>query len=590
MDKFAKSLISIGFERFDTVNTLGFNSPEWFQAHFGAIAAGGIAAGIYATNGPEACSYVTKHSNAKVVLVDGEKQLEKYYDTAKDLPDLKALVVYRVDSLPAGAQEKLPDSVKVYTFAEFQKLGESVSNADLQARSNAWKPGETCCLIYTSGTTGNPKGVQITNDNITWTTNVITTTLKFKKTTPEDSVISYLPVSHIAAQILDMYSPVLGGFQVFFGEPDALKGSLGTTLKEVRPTIFFGVPRVWEKIYEKLQEVARSSKGLKKALSTWAKKQAARHWEAAEYGSTTKPPKMSYGVAKKLLHKAHVALGLDRCHDFFVSAAPIEKKILDYFASIDIPIMQIFGQSECCGPHTVNKLTAFKMSTVGRPLPGTESKIDAETGELQYRGRHIFSGYRGMEAETKETIDEEGWLHSGDIAKIDKHEDPDIPSPSGFVSITGRIKELIITAGGENIPPVLIEDELKAALPALSNAMVIGDKRKYLTVLLTVHVEISADGVPSDKLTGTALEVSKEIGSTATTCAEIRDDPKWTAYIEAGIKKANAKATSNAQRVQKFHVLDGDFSEQGTELTPTLKLKRKVTAEKYSEQIEALYA
>ena len=250
-----------------------------------------------------------------------------------------------------------------------------------------------------------------------------------------------------------------------------------------------------------------------------------------------------------------------------------------------------FALSSCCtGPYTINTYKAFKVGTTGRPFAGTEAKIDPDTGELIYRGRHIFAGYMDMDDKTKETIDSEGWLHSGDIAKFDDDNDPEVTKPSGFLSITGRIKELIITAGGENIAPILIEDELKLAMPALSNAMVIGDKRKFLTVLLTLKVDIDADtGVPTNNLTGTALEASTEIGSTAKTTSEVRDDPKWQSYFEEGLKKANAKATSSAQKVQKYTLLDGDFTEVTSELTPTLKLKRSVAAEKHSAVIDTMY-
>jgi long-chain-fatty-acid--CoA ligase ACSBG len=340
---------------------------------------------------------------------------------------------------------------------------------------------------------------------------------------------------------------------------------------------------------EKMQEVGRSSTGIKKTLSTWAKGQAAGHWASKEYGSTSGSP-FFFFLAKKLLHKAHLALGLDRCVGFYVSAAPIEVKILRYFASLNMPIMELFGQSECCGPHAVNRLDAFKIGTVGRTMYGTETKIDKATGELCYRGRHIFAGYMGMPDKTDETIDSEGWLHSGDIVKIDDDHDPKVPKPSGFVSITGRIKELIITAGGENVPPVLIEEHLKAAMPALSNAMVVGDKRKFLAVILCLQVEIDEEGVPTNKLTGAALEAAKEIGSSATTTDGARDDPKWKVYFDAGVKAANAKAASRAQNVGKWALLSTDFTEKGGELTPTLKLKRFVTVDKYADVIEAMYA
>jgi long-chain-fatty-acid--CoA ligase ACSBG len=329
-------------------------------------------------------------------------------------------------------------------------------------------------------------------------------------------------------------------------------------------------------------------------LSTWAKSEALAYWTSWEYDNTkefslerTLPIK--YYLAKALLSVAHKKLGFDRCHSFYVGAAPIEVKILKYFASLDIPIMEIFGQSECTGPHAVNTYEAFKVGSVGRPMPGTETIVAKETNELCFKGRHVFAGYAGMPDKTKEAIDDDGWLHSGDVVSIDDN-DPDIPGPSGFIHITGRIKELIITAGGENVPPVLIEDHIKEALPCLSNALVIGDKRKFLTVLLCLQVEVDEDGVPSNKLTGEALEASKHIDSNAITSDEARQDPKWLDYLDAGVKNANTRATSRAQLVAKWSLLSTDFSEKGSELTATLKLKRSVAADKYVDIIEAMYA
>lgn len=285
------------------------------------MAAGGVSAGIYATNGPEACEYITAHSKAKVVVCEGVKQLEKYYEISKKLPNLKALVMYGPDELPADIKSKC--TVPCYTFEDFLKLGKDVSDADVKSRTEDWKPGQTCTLIYTSGTTGPPKAVMITNDNITWTVDTMLLCTRKKSMSPSDVMISYLPLSHIAAQMLDMHMPMKTGCQIYFAQPDALKGSLGATLKEVRPTTFFGVPRVWEKIYDKMQEVAKSSTGLKKKLSTWAKGKASAHWTSLEFGSKPSHPFL-LGLANKLLHKAHLALGFDRCYGFYVSAAPID--------------------------------------------------------------------------------------------------------------------------------------------------------------------------------------------------------------------------------------------------------------------------
>ena len=304
----------MGFDRFDIINIIGFNAPEWHFANFGAIMAGGIAAGVYATNGPDGCKYQAQHSKAKVIVVEGVKQLEKYYPISRELRDLKAIVMYGPDKVPEDIKDKI--SIPVYSFADFLKLGASVPDADLKARNDAQKPNEVTTLIYTSGTTGPPKAVMVTHDNIVWTTKgQLDTMPELQQMGPDDCLVSYLPLSHIAAQMIDMHAPMVTGCQIWFAQPDALKGSLGKTLKEVRPTIFFGVPRVWEKIYDKMQEIGKSSKGIKKNISTWAKGKGSAYWENHQYGGSMKNPFL-HGLAFKLLGKVREALGLDRVSVF----------------------------------------------------------------------------------------------------------------------------------------------------------------------------------------------------------------------------------------------------------------------------------
>jgi long-chain-fatty-acid--CoA ligase ACSBG len=251
--------LAIGCQKFDCVNILGFNSPYWFFTNFGSIAAGCVPAGIYTTNQVEACHYISNHSQAKVIVVDGIKQLEKYYTstTAASLPQLKAIVMYGNDTMPLDIKDKIT-TVPCYTWDAFIELGMNSTGQNthvLAERTNSWKPSETVTLIYTSGTTGPPKAVMITNDNITWTCRTMLLCSRYQSMNPSDIMISYLPLSHIAAQMLDLHIPMYTGTQIYFAQPDALKGSLGQTLKEVRPTTFFGVPRVWEKIYGTLTYV-----------------------------------------------------------------------------------------------------------------------------------------------------------------------------------------------------------------------------------------------------------------------------------------------------------------------------------------------
>lgn len=517
--------------------------------------------------------------------MENNKQLEKYATMANTLPHLKVIVIWEEAAKP----ELVAKCGKpVYFWADFLELGAGVADSELERRSESIHPGHCASLIYTSGTTGPPKAVMISHDNMTWTaTNIIDNYMDLNH---HDRVVSYLPLSHIAAQLIDIFCVLKLAATVYFAQPDALKGTLTVTLKQVRPTFFFGVPRVWEKIQEKMMEIGRNNHGVKKMLADWAKSCGTEKNKLAQFGAGGGYP-FGYGCANSLiLSKVREALGVDQCKGCFTAAAPIAPETLWYFASLDIPVFEVFGQSECTGPHTVSYRHCWKIGTCGRPIKGTISKIDPSNGELCYKGRHIFMGYMYMPKETRETIDDEGFLHSGDVAEFDENDDFDIPKPSGFMKITGRIKELIITAGGENVPPVLIENEMKAAMLAISNCMVIGDKRKFLSMLVSLKVEVDQEtALPTDRLAPDSLFVAKQIGSDAKTYSEAMVDPKWNDYVNKGMKAGNSKTTSQAQIVQVWKWLPVDFSEKGGELTPTLKLKRKVAAEKHSALIESIY-
>uniref|UniRef100_A0A665WGQ3 Long-chain-fatty-acid--CoA ligase ACSBG2 n=1 Tax=Echeneis naucrates TaxID=173247 RepID=A0A665WGQ3_ECHNA len=567
----AKSFLKLGLQRYHGVGILGFNSAEWFIADIGAILAGGFAVGIYTTNSPEACQYVAENCKANIIVVENHKQLQKILQIEDKLPHLKAIIQYK-DAL----KEKRPN---LYTWAEFMALGEDEPDAPLDAVISSQKPNQCCTLIYTSGTTGPPKGVMLSHDNLTWTALSTSRHVRLTDATQaQESVVSYLPLSHIAAQMVDIWVTMRVGGATFFAQPDALKGSLVNTLKEVRPTAFMGVPRVWEKMQEKMKSVGAKSSAVRRKVAAWAKDVGLNR----EAGRTP----FSYHIAKKLVFKkVRKALGLDRCNKCYTGAAPITKDTLEFFLSLDIPLYELYGMSESTGPHTISLPEAFKLTSCGIEIPGCKTKLhnpdDEGNGEICFWGRHVFMGYLNMPEKTEEALDAEGWLHSGDLGKHDQ---------KGFLFITGRIKELIITAGGENIPPIPIEDAVKEALPLISNAMLIGDKRKFLSMLLTIKVNADT-GDPEDELAAEAVEFCSRIGSNATHVSEIaggKDRAIHTA-IQEGINKVNEKATSNAQRIQKWIILDRDFSIGGGELGPTMKLKRPVVVKMYKEQIENFY-
>lgn len=578
VESFAKSLLSLGLERGDGVSIIGFNAPEWVIANLGSIFTGALPAGIYSTNGPDACKYVAVHSNAAVIVVEDPIQLEKFLTIREALPSLKALVMWS-GVLPT------PCPANVYHWDEFLTLGKHVKTSDMENRIASIKPGHCCSLIYTSGTTGNPKAVMLSHDNITWTAKqgVATMYSTIDPTANEARNVSYLPLSHVAAQLVDIHAPILLASTTYFAQPDALKGSLVDTLMEVQPSSFLGVPRVWEKIQEKMQATGASNSAVKQHIGDWAKTLGLEGTLAKLKGQELP---WGWTLANTLVFSnVKKALGLEKAVACFTAAAPISRTTLDYFASLDLPILEVYGMSECTGPHTVNTPDKCQFGTVGTVLDGVELKLaspDAKgEGEICMRGRNIFMGYLHNPDATAATIDANGWLHSGDLGKL---------TPQGFLKITGRIKELIITAGGENIAPVLIEDAIKVACPSVSNAMVVGDQRKYLVVLLTLKSEVDPiSGAPSDTPAPVTVAALQECGSSATTLSQARNCPLFKKLVEVAIENANTHAISRAHHVRKWALLPGDFTLESGELTPTMKLKRRIVMENHATVISSLY-
>jgi long-subunit acyl-CoA synthetase (AMP-forming) len=544
----ARAFIALGLEQGKAISILGNNCPQWFISDLAAIFAGAVPGGIYTTNSPEQCKFIASHSEANIAVVENAEQLAKFKEIRNELQDLKAIVMMN------GSD---PDPM-VHSWNELPKIAQKVTEDELNKRIKAQKPDDCCTLIYTSGTTGNPKGVMISHDNIIWTAGQV---IDLIKGGPDDVIISYLPLSHIAEQVVSLHGPYIMGATVWFAESI---DKLGDNLTEVHPTVFVGVPRVWEKIQAKMLAIGATAPPLRKKIVAWAKKKGLAGGYALQEG---KPYPFMYGLASKLIFsKVRDKLGLDRCRIFISTAAPISMDTLEYFLSLGIPITEVYGMSECTGPGTVSLPEPFKFRTgwAGPAVPGTEIAL-GEDGEVLMRGRHVFKGYFKNEEATKQTIDPEGWLHSGDVGIIDA---------KGFLKITDRIKELIITAGGENIPPQVLEGKLKA-IPIVNQVVVIGDRRKYMTALFTLD---------PDKLTAELAAA----GSPAKNMQEAAKCEKFKAYLQEKVEEVNA-TLARVQTIKKFVIIPTEFTPEGGELTPTMKMKRRIINEKYAKEIESMY-
>lgn len=535
VERVAASLQYIGLKPGESVSILGFNSFEWFYSAMGALYAGGVFTGIYTTNGPSAIQYVLEKSDSKVLVA--EKVSNELLEMLETLENPLVVVVL-------GENIKVNNPlVTSYAWDTFFELGEEplepfYGDAD-----------SLCSLIFTSGTTGNPKGVELTQKNII---SAITMAMGVYEMDNE-RIVSYLPLSHVAAQVLDIFCHFYHKGTVYFAQPDALKGTLVNTLSECRPTLFFGVPRVWEKIEEKMRAVATEKyKGVVGGilyLVSLLGKSATSMWHSEQSSGILQLPVFQLPVYYTYLFYSNfifssikAQLGLDQCKYFLTGAAPIKKSTLEYFSSIDILIMELYGMSETSGLISLQTPDNYEFGSCG--IPVCEVKI-ASDGEILVKGDNVFRGYYQDEAATQETL-VDGWLHTGDLGTIEKDR----------LFITGRKKELIITAGGENVAPVLIEDHLRRLVPEIESCVVVGDKQKFLSLLVTLKPEVDAS----------------------------------SKHIQQGIDTYNEKfSISNAQKIQKFYVLPNAFSVETNELTPTLKLKRKVIMTKYQHEINEMY-
>jgi long-chain acyl-CoA synthetase len=567
-----KALQALGFKAGDKMALLSGNRVEWHLADIGCLSIGGVTAPVYTTNSPEQVAYIVGHSDSKVACVENTEQLEKVLKMRSDLPELQKVVV--IESAPGGGVGPTGGADKefVLTWDEFLALADGVDDKAYEDATAAVKPDDLATFVYTSGTTGPPKAVMLSHANIWWTATHSELHIPIGNA-ETGRALSYLPLSHIAERMISHFLQIYYGTQTWFG------GGVPTLiedLQECKPTYFFAVPRVWEKFYAGVTAKMaaadpddRKVKIAKKAIEVGRRVTELEQEAVARGGKMTdaKVPlglKLQHRVLDKLaLGKVRAAFGLEECSLALSAAAPLASEMIWFFHSVGIKITEGYGQSEDNGPTTWNPPDAVLIGTVGTAFPELDVKR-AEDGEILVRGGNVMMGYYKNEEATSETIDSDGWLHSGDIGEFNEH---------GYLKITDRKKDIIITAGGKNVAPQEIENRLKFHA-LISQVVVIGDRRPFLTALITLDEE-------------KAPEFAQEHGIEGGT-AGVAGHDRTLKEIQVAIDELNS-GLAKVEGIKKFRVLERDFLQEENEITPTLKVKRRSIGELYADLIEEMY-
>ena len=542
----ALGLIELGIEKGDKVSILANTRPEWTYFDFAALSVGATVVPIYQTNSPEECRYVLENSDANAVIVEDSEQLAKIDEIRDQVPKLEHVI--RIDGSGGNA----------LSMDELIEAGSSRSDSEWEQRWQSVTPEDICTFIYTSGTTGPPKGCVISHGNYR---SMVTMALDESVLESESTTYLFLPLAHSFALLIQFLSFDLGG-NLAYWERDPLK--IIPNLAEVEPEYFPSVPRIFEKIYTAATGEIEKAGGIKKLVFNWATGVGRKVRERERAG---KPVgfllRKQYEIAdQQVLSKIRALFG-GRIKNCVTGAAPINPEILRFFDAAGVLVLEGWGMTETSTAATVARPDAFKFGKVGRAFKGCEIKI-ADDGEILVRGPNVFQGYYKNQEATRETL-ENGWLHTGDIGELDE---------DGYLSITGRKKDIIITAGGKNITPANLEAEIKQS-PYVSQCVVIGDRRPYLVALITLDME-ECEKLCKEKGWSTELE-------------QLRRDEGMRALIQQHLDKVNEKF-ARVEQVKKFEILPHDLSQETGELTPTMKVKRNVVADKFEKDVEALYA
>ncbi len=550
----ARMLWEPGVRPGDCVAILSDNCPEWLYADLGAQSIGAMAVGVYQTNPPDDVAYVLNDSAVKVLFCEDQEQVDKAVAIAADTPTVERVVVFD----PRGTRDI--DDARLMPWEDFLARGMELADETWHRdKLAALDPEEPSMVVYTSGTTGHPKGAMLSSRN------VVPSTVEFCKQTgvgTDDTLLSYLPLCHVAEKIFSIFLPLTAGCVVHFGESIE---TVQTDLREVSPSVFLGVPRIWEKMNATVSVKMKDSSLLKRKLYELFTRKGAEIGARRLAGKETAWDKLVWLVGDLTVYRPlQERLGLRNCRLPVSGAAPISADLLGWYHGVGVRICEGYGMTECAGVSHLNMPDANRLGTVGVAAPLVECRVESD-GELLLRGPNVFCGYLNKPEATAETIDSEGWLHTGDIAEIDD---------DGYLRITGRKKEIIITAGGKNLSPEKIENALKTS-PYVKEAVAIGDARKFVSALIQIEYDSVADWATRRRITHTSFE-------------DLSSKPEIVELIQAEVHRAN-DLLARVEQVRAFRLLPKELHQDDGELTATQKVRRRAVHAKFESLIEEMY-
>ena len=558
VSEIAAGLLALGFGKGECASILANTVVEWVWADLAVLSCSGVSNGIYPTDAHSQVQFLCEDSSTTVLFVEDDEQLDKALEVRAQLPRLRKIVVFDMEGL-RGVND--PDIISLAALRELGRAHLSKNPNAVEDRAAQCRAEDLAILVYTSGTTGKPKGAMHLHSGLVYTLHGYNTLVTQDE---NDERMCFLPLCHIAERMGGEYHAMYTGAKLNFVEnPETIPENV----REIAPTVFTAVPRVWEKFYSGVMISLKESGSIQQAAYSWGIGVGTEIADKVLAGKSVDGwLKFKFTIAQWIaLNNVRKLIGIHRARFLVTGAAPISPDLVRWYLALGVPMLEVWGMTETCGASTAVPATLMKPGSIGPAVSFNEVKLDPATGELLVRGKNVFEGYLNLPQKTAETIDVDGWLHTGDVGVVDA---------DGYYKITDRMKDIIITAGGKNVTPSELENDLKFS-PFITDAVVIGDKRPYLTVIVMIDQE-------------NVEKFAQDADIPFSNYASLTRAPEVQALIQGEIDRVNKKF-ARVEQIKKFFLLENQLGAEDEELTPTMKLKRKLVEKKYMPQIEAMY-